>query len=66
VKLVKGAWNKDWLDEVTLFPNARKDRVDATVRAYNRALRLAAAAARSVGGPEGVANDRAMSPGEGR
>jgi predicted phage terminase large subunit-like protein len=66
VKLVRGAWNKDWLDEVTLFPNARKDRVDATVRAYNRALRLAAVTARVVGGPEGVANDRAMSPGEGR
>jgi predicted phage terminase large subunit-like protein len=62
VKLVKGDWNADYLEEVGLFPNGRKDRVDATVRAYNRALRLAAAGSRTVGGPDGVGATRDMDP----
>lgn len=35
IKLVAGAWNKDYLDELTLFPNGKfKDQVDATSRAF--------------------------------
>jgi predicted phage terminase large subunit-like protein len=34
VKLLRGPWNKDWLDEVELFPNgAHDDAVDATTLA---------------------------------
>lgn len=64
VKLVKGIWNSEWLEEVTFFPNGRKDRVDATVRAYNRVVRMAIAASTqiAVGGPEGIENERAFVP----
>lgn len=35
VKLVKGAWNRAWLDEVCLFPNSKHDdQMDATSGAY--------------------------------
>lgn len=35
VKLVKGAWNKDFLDEIELFPAGKfKDQVDAASRAF--------------------------------
>lgn len=35
VKLVKGEWNKDYLDEVELFPAGKfKDQVDASSRAF--------------------------------
>lgn len=35
VKLIAGAWNKDFLDEVEQFPNALiKDQVDAASRAF--------------------------------
>jgi len=39
VKLVKGAWNKAYLDQVTTFPNAKHDEfVDLTVMAINELL----------------------------
>jgi predicted phage terminase large subunit-like protein len=57
VKLVRGEWNAAWLDEVAMFPNGRKDRVDVTVRAYTRALRSAAAEQDgAISGPDGVMN----------
>lgn len=63
VRLVKGAWNEDFLDEVTYFPNGRKDRVDAFGRAYRRAIKIAENQARStVGGPGGCKNTRNMNP----
>lgn len=40
VKLVRGPWNAAWIDEVTMFPNGRKDRVDACSRAYMQAIDL--------------------------
>jgi predicted phage terminase large subunit-like protein len=37
VKILRGPWNKKYLDQVTSFPNAKHDDlVDATSRAYNR------------------------------
>lgn len=63
VKLVRAPWNADFLDEVTYFPNGRKDRVDALGRAYRRAIKIAELAARStVGGPSGCANTRNLNP----
>lgn len=63
VKLVKGGWNEDFLDEVTYFPNGRKDRVDALGRAYRRAIKIAELAAVStVGGPAGCRNTRNLNP----
>jgi predicted phage terminase large subunit-like protein len=63
VKLVKAPWNGDFLDEVTYFPNGRKDRVDALGRAYRRALKIAELAAKSaVGGPAGTRNTRNLNP----
>jgi len=36
IKLVKGDWNKDFLDEITVFPAGKfKDQVDAASRAFN-------------------------------
>lgn len=63
VKLVKGPWVDEWLDEVTMFPNGRKDRVDSTVRAYSRAIKLAAVGSTTVGGPSGVKNERNLTAG---
>jgi predicted phage terminase large subunit-like protein len=62
IKLVKGNWNEDFLEEVSFFPNGRKDRVDAMVRAYNRALIEVQRGAATVGGPAGVRNARSMNP----
>jgi predicted phage terminase large subunit-like protein len=63
VKLVKGDWNDEYLDEVSFFPNGRKDRVDATVRAYTRAItELQRRCGNKVGGPAGVKNTRNMNP----
>lgn len=63
VKLVKGDWNDDYLDEVAFFPNGRKDRVDATVRAYNRAItELQRRSGNRVGAPAGVRNTRNLDP----
>lgn len=40
VYLIKGAWNKDYLDELEVFPNAkRKDQVDASANAYAQLLK---------------------------
>jgi predicted phage terminase large subunit-like protein len=37
VHLVAGKWNKDWLEELTSFPNGKyKDQVDSVSGAYNR------------------------------
>lgn len=44
VKMVRGAWNQRYLDELTAIPNgAYKDQMDATAGAFNR-LALSAAA----------------------
>lgn len=40
VKIVKGAWNEAYLDELEVFPNgAFKDQVDATSRAFSRLIK---------------------------
>lgn len=62
VKLVKGRWNEAFLDEVSYFPNGRKDRVDALVRAYNRALTELRRSCNVVGGPAGTRNTRNLNP----
>jgi predicted phage terminase large subunit-like protein len=54
VKLVKGKWNHDYLDEIGYFPNGFKDQVDATTRAYNRVIKLARLNSGTVGGCAGV------------
>lgn len=42
VKLVKGAWNAAYLDEITSFPKGRyKDQVDASSGAFNKLAVLA-------------------------
>ncbi len=40
VFLVKGDWNKMYLDRMSMFPNGRMDITDASSRAYARALQL--------------------------
>lgn len=47
VRLVRGAWNRAWLDEASLFPSGRyKDQIDASSGAFNK-LALAAKPSRS-------------------
>ena len=37
VKLVRGPWNRDYIDELIYFPNGKyKDQVDASSGAYNK------------------------------
>lgn len=37
VKLVRGRWNQDWIEEITAFPESTyADQVDATSGAFNR------------------------------
>jgi predicted phage terminase large subunit-like protein len=62
VKVVKGEWNRDFFEELGIYPNGRMDRVDALTRAYSRALKLAARGGRTVGGPDGVGATRNMDP----
>jgi predicted phage terminase large subunit-like protein len=38
VKLLRGHWNEAWLNEMTMFPNGRKDRCDSCVRTYNQLI----------------------------
>lgn len=40
VFLLKGDWNKMYLDRMSMFPNGRMDITDASSRAYARALQL--------------------------
>ena len=42
VRLIRAAWNTDFLDEVASFPEARvhDDQVDATVHAFNHCAGL--------------------------
>ena len=43
VVMLKGPWNKDFIDELQLFPNGvNDDQVDAASRAFNSLLQLAA------------------------
>ena len=62
VKLVQGDWNEGFLDEVSYFPNGRKDRVDAMGRAYTRALKEVQRSCSIVGGPASVRNSRNLNP----
>ena len=39
VRIVRGAWNREWIDEVSVFTGldgARDDQVDATTLAFNK------------------------------
>ncbi len=58
VKLLRGSWNKEFLDEITFFPAGFKDQVDATTRMYNRLIKLDSMDGHLVGGPKGVKNER--------
>lgn len=40
VKLVRGAWNAEFLEEGDFFPNGFKDQFDAAGRAFNRTVLL--------------------------
>lgn len=41
VYLVKGSWNKDFIDEAKIFPNGRKDdQIDAASRAFNELIKV--------------------------
>ena len=51
VKLVEGPWIREYLDEITYFPNGFKDFVDATTRAYSRVIKISKQARGTVGGP---------------
>lgn len=61
IKLVRGAWNDDFLEEFGLFPNGYKDQVDAIVRAYKRLL-VYINDGRPVGGASGVKDGRPNDP----
>jgi predicted phage terminase large subunit-like protein len=39
VRLLRGAWNEDWLDEAAAWPHGYKDRMDATGGAYRKLRR---------------------------
>ena len=58
IKLVRGPWNREYIDEITYFPNGFKDQVGATVRAYNRLVKLSQAGRGTVGPPAGVKNEK--------
>lgn len=58
VKILKGNWNAEYLDEIGFFPNGFKDFVDATSRAYNRVIKLARMGQGTVGGCTGVGNSK--------
>ena len=50
VKLVKGAWNREYIEELTMFPNgAHDDQVDASSGAFGE-LAIPAASAPAAGG----------------
>lgn len=58
VKLLRGPWNKEFIDEITFFPAGFKDQVDGTTRAYNRAVQLEDTQGDTVGGPAGFKQAR--------
>lgn len=58
VKLLRGAWNEEYIDEITFFPNGFKDQVDASVRMLNRIIRLKDMGSGVVGGPAGFKQKR--------
>ena len=62
VKLVKGNWNEDYLDESEFFPNGFKDQIDAAVRAFTRLTNMVKQGGNLVGGPGGVENTNKLDP----
>jgi len=58
VKILKGNWNTEFLDEIGFFPNGFKDFVDAMSRAYSRVIKVAKMGQGTVGGCAGVPNQR--------
>ena len=41
VKLVRGAWNKAFIEEAAFFPNSDfKDQIDAASRAFHRLVKM--------------------------
>tara|TARA_Y100000588_G_C14172262_1_gene889699 strand:- start:227 stop:628 length:402 start_codon:yes stop_codon:yes gene_type:complete len=63
VKLVKGGWNKTYLDELEGFPEGQyKDQVDASSRAFHRlARRIRHREAVVLVGPATIPNPRNVS-----
>lgn len=62
VKILRGPWNTDWLEEVGFFPNGFKDQVDSAVRAYNRLKLLEGRNQDDVGGPAGIGQSSVPDP----
>ncbi len=62
VKLVKGNWNEDYLDESEFFPNGFKDQIDAAARAFRRLVKMMKQGSNVVGGPGGVENTNKLDP----
>jgi predicted phage terminase large subunit-like protein len=62
VKLVRGIWNEDFLDEGAFFPNGFKDQIDAAARAFRRLLKIIKQEQVMVGGPGNVANTHQLIP----
>ena len=56
------SWSPEYLSEICYFPNGFKDWVDATVRAYNRVVKLKNAGEEDVSAPEGISNPHQIDP----
>lgn len=58
IKLLRGSWNREYIDEISYFPNGFKDQVDASTRAFNRLVKLQNITGGTVGPPAGVKNKK--------
>lgn len=62
VKLIRGLWNEDFLDEGAFFPNGFKDQIDAAARAFRRLLKMMKFNQAMIGGPGNVVNTNQLRP----
>lgn len=62
VKLIRGKWNDDYLDESEFFPNGFKDQIDAAARAFRRLLKIMKTNLIMIGGPGNVINTNQLRP----
>lgn len=53
VKLVRGDWNAEYIEDITFFPNGFKDLADASCRAFTRVVKMKDNRGGVVGGPGG-------------
>ena len=56
IKIVRGEWNQQYIDEIKLFPNSKfKDQVDATSRAFHRIVKeIPNTSANTIGAPREI------------